>query len=789
MNHVTQDIRIALRGLRRAPAFAIAVVLSLALGIGANATMFTILDPVLLRPLPYTRADELVAPSLGGTGIVPDSYFLKWAASTRTLAFVAEYNALSMVVGAAGPPEELTGAIASPDFVRVLGVAPAIGRFITAGDALAGALPVAVLGHEFWQRQFAGDSHVLGRTITVNGTQTTVVGVMPAGFSFPPRASLWLPRPPIDTRPGAGFRIGLVVGRRRPGMSIEQVQRELAQVPRPADLQRSWSLRDSAVVVTPLHDQLYGTAKPMVVLLFAAVTLLLLIACANVANLVLARTTRRRQEFSIRSALGASRATLYWEVVVECLLLALGGGALGVLISIWLSQLFTRLMPESISMVARIGVDGRVLVFTFGISVLAAFLISSGPALRAAGGAAHALLADGGVRAGDSRLARFMRRSLVVVQLSTAVVLLTGAGLLVKSLARLTSQDNGFRPDHLLIVTVNLPTSRYKGAVRANQFFDALAARFAALPGAQRVAQGPPPLVGYGFMYLQAATPETPSYKIAVSDVGPGFFETYRIPVLAGRSILSSDDSTAPPVVVVNATAARLIAPGGNAIGQQLGVITIRRQHSTVVGIVADVPQRDIAVRPLPEAFSATAQDLHSPSWLAIRVAGDPGALALPVQKAVRDLDPELVVRAESMESMLSKSLVPHRFTAVVLGMFALLAMTLAAVGLFGVIAYLVERRTREIGVRMALGAQRRHVVGLVLREGLTLTAVGVSVGIAFSIGLAHLLQSLLYEVQPTDAGVIVAVTSALSGVALLATALPAMRATRVDPMITLRAE
>ncbi len=640
------DIRIALRGLRRAPAFASAVVLSLALGIGANAAMFTILDPVLLRPLPYAHADELVAASLGNAGVVPDSYFLQWAALTRTLASVAEYNAVTMIVGGgAGAPEQLAGAIASPALVHVLSVAPALGRFIAFDDGLPNAAPAVVLGHDVWQRRFASDPHVLGRTIAINDIQTTIVGVMPAGFSFPARASFWLPRPPIDTRPGAGFRVGLVVGRRRPGVSIDQVQRELAQVPRPADLQRAWSLRDSAVVVTSAHDELYGSAKSTVALLFAAVTLLLLIACANVANLVLARTTRRRQEFSVRSALGASRTTLYWEVVTECLLLALAGGTLGVLIAIWLSQLFTRLMPESVSSVANIGVDGRMLLFTFGVSVLAAFLISSGPALRVAGGGARALLGEGGSRAGDSRIARFMRRSLVVIQLSAAVVLLTGAGLLVKSLARLANQDNGFRPDHLLIVTVNLPRTRYKGAVRANQFFDALAARLAALPGARGVAQGPPPLVGYDFMYLHAATAETSSYRVAVSDVGPAFFETYGIPVLAGRSILASDDSMSPPVVVVNATAARLIAPGGNAIGQPLDVITIRQQHPTIVGIVADVPQRDISVKPLAEAFSATAQDLHSPIWLAVRVAGDPDALALPVQKAVRDIDPELFIK------------------------------------------------------------------------------------------------------------------------------------------------
>jgi putative ABC transport system permease protein len=432
-----------------------------------------------------------------------------------------------------------------------------------------------------------------------------------------------------------------------------------------------------------------------------------------------------------------------------------------------------------------------VLLFTFGVSVVAALLISSGPALRVAGGAAHALLGDGGSRAGDSRVARFVRRSLVVIQLSTAVVLLTGAGLLMKSLARLTSQDNGFQPDHLLIVTVNLPRTRYKEAVRANQFFDGLAGQLAALPGARRLAQGPPPLAGYAFMYLHAATPDTPSYRIAVSDVGPGFFETYGIPVVAGRSILASDDSTSPPVVVVNATAARLMAPGGNAIGQSLDVITIRQQHPTVVGIVADVPQRDVAVRPLPEAFSAAAQDVRASGgpWIAIRVTGDPDALALPVQRAVRDIDPEVVAKTESMESMLSASLAPRRFTAVLLGAFAALAMVLAGVGLFGVIAYLVERRTREIGVRMALGAQQRHVVGLVLREGLILTTVGVIVGIAFARSLSAVLQSRLYEVLPTDAGVTIAVASVLAAIALLATFIPAMRATRVDPMITLRAD
>ena len=417
MDRLGFNIRLALWGLRRAPTFSIAVLLSLALGIGANSTMFAILDAVLLRSLPYPHSGELVSPSLGNTGIVPDSLFPRMeAASTHTLSAIAEYNSGTATVIGAAAAEELPGAIASPDLVRVLDVTPALGRFITPEDGLAGAAPVVVLGYDAWQRQMSGDAHVLGRSIVIDGKQTTVVGVMPRGFAFPPHATFWQARPPIDVSPGAGFRVGMAVGRLRPGVSAMQVQRELALVPRPADLLRAKSLRDSAVSVPSTHDELYGSARPALVLLFAAVTLLLLIACANVANLVMARTTRRRHEFAVRAALGASRAALYWQVVGECLLLALGAGALGTLLAVWLSRVFTRLSPESIAQVDDVGVSGSVVLFTIGVSVLSAFLISSGPALRVARRGAHALIGDGGVRTGDGRFVHAMRRTLVVVQ-------------------------------------------------------------------------------------------------------------------------------------------------------------------------------------------------------------------------------------------------------------------------------------------------------------------------------------------------------------------------------------
>jgi predicted permease len=526
--------------------------------------------------------------------------------------------------------------------------------------------------------------------------------------------------------------------------------------------------------------------------LFAAVTLLLLVACANVANLMLVRTSRRQQEFAVRAALGASRSALYWEVVTEGLLLALGGGAVGVLLSVWLSKVFTALMPAGFSTVGTIGVDGRVLFFTAGISVVAAFLISSWPALNIAGASAHALVGAGGSRVGDGRSAHLMRRTLVVVQLSASIVLLTGAGLLAKSLALLELHDNGFQAEHLLVVNVRLASAKYRGpgaATRANQLFDELSTRFAALPGAVRVAQGPPPFAGYDFRYLHNATPDSPSYRIAVSAVGAGYFETYGVPVLAGRSIASTDDSTQVPVVVVNASAARLIAPDGKAIGRTLDVITIRGQHPTIVGIVADIPQYDVALPPVPEAFSASQQDARWPFAIAIRVRGDPDDLAASVQRAVREIDPMLVVRTASMESMLATSLAPHRFTAILLSAFAGLAIALAAVGLFGVVSYVVELRRREFGVRVALGAQQHHVLGLVLREGLTLTGLGLATGIALALALAHLLKSLLYGVQPTDAGVVVASALALGIIALLAMYIPARGAARTDPMVALRTE
>jgi putative ABC transport system permease protein len=793
MNRIALRLPIAVRSLRRAPAFTIAVVLSLALGIGANGTMFAILDAALLRRLPYARPDELVAPALGSGGIVPDSYFLAWASTTtRSLTSVAEYNPLVMIVNGASGPEEVPGAIASPSFVQVFGVTPALGRFIGADDGVAGAEPVAVIGEGAWRRLFNGDPHILGRTITVNDVKTTVVGVMPAGFAFPPRAEIWQPRPPIDSRPGAGFRIGLVVGRMRPGASHEEVRRELSQVPRPADLLRSWALRDSAVAVVSLHDALYGSTRPTIMVLFAAVTLLLLAACANVANLMLVRTSRRRQEFAVRAALGASRSALYWEVVTEGLLLALGGGAVGVLLSMWLTKVFTTMMPAGFSTVGTIGVDTGVLLFTAGISVVVAFLISSWPALKVAGASAHALVAAGGSRVGDGRSAHVMRRALVVVQLSASIVLLTGAGLLAKSLALLDRHDNGFQPQHLLVVKLNLASAKYRGpgaAARAHQLFDELSARFAALPGAVRVAQGIAPLTGYDFRYLHDATPDSPAYRIAVSAVGAGYFETYGVPVLAGRSIVATDDSSQVPVVVVNASAARLIAPDGKAIGRTLDVITIRGQHPTIVGIVADIPQNDVALLPMPEAYSASRQDARWPYEIAIRVTGDPDDLAASVQRAVREIDPMLVARTASMESMLATSLAPHRFTAILLSAFAGLAIALAAVGLFGVVSYVVELRRREFGVRVALGAQQHQVLALVLREALTLTGLGLVTGIALAVALAHLLKSLLYGVQPTDAGVVVASALALGAIALLAAYIPARGAARTDPMIALRME
>lgn len=794
MTNVWSQLRITLRGLRRNPGFAAGVVLSLALGIGANSTIFTVVNAVLLRPLPYPKSTELVRVALGSGGVaklpVPTSYFQPLAESNRTLTAAALYDLDEAVVSGAAPPEYVFGAVVSSDLARVLDVAPALGRFLTPQDQYPGARPVVVISHEMWQRQFGGDLLIINREMKIADQPVTVVGVMPIGFSFPPHAEYW--RPLLYPRvAGASTPIEIadVVARAMPGVSATQVQNDLAHIVLSPDPRLPKQIRDAGFVVTSLHDQLFGSARPALIMLFGAVGLLLLIACANVTNLVMARTLERRREFALRVALGARRVVLVRDMLVESIVLAFAGGALGAVISFWAVRFFVSISPQNIAGAGDIGIDGRVAVFIVGLSTFVALIVGCVSAAVATRDTSIAVLGEGTARGGRGRFALAARRTLVVVQLAVAVVLLTGSGLLLKSLARITSVDVGFEPTHLLAAKIVLPRARYPDAGRALAFFNEVAARLRALPGVRSVSYGPMPLAGIKEMRVAEGVDAGAGSRIGLDDVGPDYFATFGIRLQAGRDILPSDNISSPLVAVLNAAASRSLFPNGGALGQPLLALSVGNQHPIVVGVSADVPQYDVAIPSLPEVFIPAAQVGDRPQALAIRVDGRSDAFARSLQREVEYLDKDLAVQPVSLERAVSSSLAPHRFTSMLLGAFAVLALILAIIGLYGVVAYLAAQRTREFGVRVALGAQRWDVVALAVREGVLLTGIGVSLGVVAALALSRLVAGLLYNVYPRDPGTVAIAASVLALVGLAAAYVPARRAAGIDPVIALRAE
>jgi putative ABC transport system permease protein len=795
-----RDIAYILRTLRRAPTFALAVVLSLALGIGANSTMFTIINAVLLRPLPYPNAGELFGVKMtsapkGVAALEMDGtyepYYRDWARASRTVSAIALYVPTNATIGGDAAPEYISGTRASSTLFRVLQTPPRLGRLFTRDDEASSAPPVVLLGDALWRRHFAADSAIVGRTITVNDKPMTVIGVMPPGFAFPLRAEFWTPWQAAT--PGASARdffFVRVVARPRPGTPIGLVQREFSELALRTERGLPAFIRGSRFLVVPLHDEFFGSARPALRILFAAVLLLLLIACANVANLAFARTIRRQREFAVRMTLGATRRTLVWLVVAENALLASAGGAVGLVVSYWVTALFVRLSPPSIARVSSITPDGKVVAFTAVLALGTALLVGIGPALRAARRDPRTALGEGGAREGAGRFAVRMRCALVAGQLATAVVLLVGAGLLVRSLARLASVDLGFRPDHVLVVDLPLPRARYPGGAQARALYDRLARRLSGVPGVSDVAYGVPPLQGFTSTRDVPASSGHPAATLAETDVGADYFETFGIRILQGRGITSSDDSTSAPVVVINASAARAFFPPGAAVGQQFDEVKIGERHPTVVGVVADFPQEDVAIAATPEAFHASAQDGGSPFTISVRTSGDAVALTAFVRAAVHELDPALALGSvTTMEKVVASSTAPARFASLLLGAFAALAVILATLGLYGVISYGVEQRSRELGIRAALGATGPMLMRLVAGEMLWVIGLGLSIGLAGAWMLARLTQALLFGTTVHDPLTFVLVPVALLIPAVIATLVPARRATRVNPLDVIQAE
>ncbi|HEX5707633.1 MAG TPA: ABC transporter permease [Pyrinomonadaceae bacterium] len=817
MGTLSQDLRYALRGLWKSPSFALVSVIVLALGIGANTAIFSVVNAVVLRPLPYKDPETLVAvwetmPGNDERSVAPGN-FADWRIESRAFEQLAAYSSAALNLTSDGDPERLSGAAVTPNFFDTLGVAPALGRALTPEDG-AREEAVVVLGHGLWQRRFGADARAVGRTLTLDGKPYEVVGVMPQGFAFPERAELWVAGqrgsavppslsaqfPESDLAASRDIHIYSAVGRLRAGVTSDEARAELSAVMgRLADEHPDTNEGLGANVV-PLHRQLVGDVRATLYILLGAVALVLLIACTNVANLLLARATRRERELAIRIALGAGRARLVRQMLTESLLLSLAGGALGLLVALWGIDLFVSLSPGDIPRLGEVGLDARLLGFTLVVSLATGVGFGLLPALQATRLDPQIALREGGAKATEGRRRRRARNLLVVSEIALAQLLLVGAGLLMLSFLRLQAVNPGFDAENVLTARVALPPAKYGDTAKKVAFYDAVLERLRALPGVRsaglvmnlplggsRMNRG---FVVEGRPEARADENVTVDYQVVSRD----YFETMRIPVRSGRGFTDADTPESPRAALVSESMARKYFPGEDPVGKRIAFGDAKRAESwrTIVGVVGDVRHASMDAQPFPGAYTLYGQDKESWSRVAfvVRTEADPKGLAAAVRREILAVDPQQPVsNIQTMEETLSASIKRPRFVTALLGVLASVALALAVVGIYGLMSYTVTERTHEIGVRMALGAQTRDVLRLIVGEGLWLTVAGVGCGLVGALILTRLMSKLLYGVSATDAATFAAVSLVLATVALVACFIPARRATKVDPMVALRYE
>jgi len=795
MDTLRQDLRFALRQLRRSPGFTVVAVLTLALGIGANTAVFSVVDAVLLRPLSYAEPDRLVTP-----GYLMSGEYLLVRERARTMEEVALHSSVGFNLSGVGDPERVPGARVSANLFSVLGVSPIVGRAFLPGEDRRGGSPVVVLGHGLWRERFDGDPAVVGREVVVDGEPRTIAGVMPPGVRFPADdVRLWIPFAfdPSDAAALWGGAGGGVVARLAPGATPAASQAELrALAPEMREANTLWDPppdHRATLEVVPLQDTIVGDVRARLWVLLGAVGFVLLIACANVANLLLARAAGREKEVAVRSALGAGRRRIACQLLTESAVLGALGGALGLLSAAWGVRLLVGGLPADVPRVAEIGIDPRVLGFTLAASAVAALLFGSIPALRSSRSDLRSALRAGerGSGAAPGRLAG----TLVTVEFALAVVLVIGAGLLIRSFGELTRVDPGFGTESLITARVTPPETEYADAASQRAFYADLLARVEAIPGVREVdAVNRLPLVGgfAGFAFEvedDPYVPGTPAPVVGDRRITSDYPRTMGIPLLRGRALTAGDREGAPRVALINETMAREFWPGEDPIGKRFKEVWLDA-WTTVVGVVGDVRSYGLASEVEPEVYRPFSQLPAREMSLAVRAAGDPATLAGGLRAAVGAVDPNVPVsEIRAIEHIVSGSVAGSRFTMVLVGGFALLALALAAVGIYGVISCTVGRRTREIGLRVALGARGADVLGAVLRRALLLAGLGAAIGVTAALGATRLLESLLFGVTATDPVTFVGVPLFLVVVALLASYVPARRATRVDPMTALRQE
>ena len=800
-----QDVVHSWRTLRRAPGFAVVALITLALGIGATTAIFSVVNGLLLRDLPYADPERLVriwgahTDSKQERGQVSAADFVDLKARQRSFATLGAFAWGGGTYIGTGDPVQLAGLRVDATAFQTLGVKPFLGRTFVAGEDSAGANPTLVLGFAAWRRVFGGDSAIVGKTVNLSGRTRTVIGVLPPLFFFPTVAEAEIFAPldltPIlrDVNRARKFHNLGLVGRLRPGTTFAQGRSELTAITRQLEREHPDANTNMSVATVGMRDAVVGDARPALLVLLGASLVVLLIACANVAGMLLSRAVSRRQELAVRAALGAGRARLVRQMLTESLVLALCGGATGIALAFWATRALIAAAGEMLPAASQVAVDGTVLVTALLVTVGSGIVFGFIPALAASRGMQLAL--KDATRGSSGGVTRYrMRTALVTGQLALAVVLLVGAGLLVRSLLELQRNDLGYSVDSVLTFEVNLAGPRYTSNDAEDQFFDALYTRLRALPGVSAVGgSGNIPLRGGSMASLAIhgrPQPEGKLPEVGYQPVSDDLFRAMGMALKRGRTFNAGDNGSAPRVVILSEGLARAFWPNADPIGARIRLgPNPTEPWNTVVGIVGDV-RLGVAGDPRPTAYVSSRQDHWGGAAVVVRTAGDPMALLPAVRREMKALDVTLPIGSPaSMSDVKSNRLADRRLPMQLMIAFALLALTLAAVGVYGVMAYSVAARTREIGVRVALGAQPRNVFGMVLRQGLGAAVVGLTLGLLGAAALGRVLAKLLYGVTPTDALTFVAVAAVLLAVTLVACFIPARRAVRVDPLEALRSE
>jgi putative ABC transport system permease protein len=807
---LSQDLRYALRTLTRWPGFTAVVVLTLALGIGANAAIFSVVNAVLLRPLPYTDPDRLVfvfgtptdgdSAKVGSSSSYPD--YVDFRDRSRSFSHLAAVSVQqTTVTGKSFEPAIVSGSPTTFNAFATLGVTPALGRGFLAEEDRPGAEPVVIVSDAFWRQRLDGNANVVGSTIAVNGRQATIVGVMPPRFHFPQASQLWYPAAAPNTPQSRGQHSYAVFGRLAPGVTIATADREMAAIARQLETEYPALNAKRGARVEAMAEAIVGDVRPSLLVLLGSVGLVLLLVCVNVANLFLARAAARTREVAVRTALGAARGRLARQFLTESFVVTALGAALGIVVAYYGSKLLVARAPRTIPRAEEIGIDPTVLLFVLLLAVVTAILFGVLPALQMSRGVPIAALREGGrgTRGGTAR--RGLRQALVVSEVALAVVLVVGAALLVKSFWKMQQVDPGFIPDRMLVVQVQLPQSRYAGYAdgdRVRAFYADLQNRLAARPEVQSVAiaMQHPLAPGWTSSFTidgRDPPPAGQEPEASIRPVVPGYFRAVGAKILRGREIQESDRFGAPGVVVINESFARVHFPNEDPIGRRINRVAwwpgMPAQYE-IVGVAADERFNGPRASADPATYFSLSQFTMNDNWVLVRTRNDPKAFIPTLRQIVWAMDRDLPLEiVQTMDEVLGDTVADSRFNTALLSLFAVVALLLAAIGIYGVLSFTVAQRTSEIGVRMALGAQRANVLGLVVGKGMMLALTGIVIGSIGAVLATRALERLVFGVSTTDPAVFGIVALILTSVAGTAALIPALRASRVDPLVALRSE